>query len=56
MHEFYSADGATDKSATFKSVFEKHFPITWGTWVKATNAYVDDVLNGKPTPLTKYFP
>ena len=50
------ADGATDKNATFKSVFEKHFAMLWATWTKATDAYVRDVLNSKPTPLTKYFP
>ena len=50
------ADGATDKNATFKSVFEKHFAMPWATWTKATDAFVRDVLNSKPTPLTKYFP
>jgi len=49
------ADGATDKNATLKSVFEKHFAMPWATWTKVTDAYVSDILNSKPTPLTKYF-
>ena len=50
------AEGSADPDATFPSAFEKHFPISWTTFVKATNAYVSDILNSKPTPLTKYFP
>ena len=50
------ADGATDPAANLKTVFEKHFAMTWATWTKATDAYVSDILNSKPTPLTKYFP
>jgi hypothetical protein len=50
------AAGAYDPDATFPSAFEKHFPMTWATFVKATNAYVSDIIKGKPTPLTKYFP
>ena len=49
------ADGATDPTANLKSVFEKHFAMPWATWTKATDAYVSDILNSKPTPLTKYF-
>ncbi len=49
------AAGAYDPSATFQSVFEKHFTMPWATFTKATNAYVTDVMNSKPTPLTKYF-
>jgi hypothetical protein len=48
--------GAYDPEATFQSVFEKHFPISWATFAKATNSYVNDLINKKPTPLTKYFP
>ena len=50
------AEGSADPDATFQSVFEKHFPISWTAWTKATDAYVRDILNSKPTPLTKYFP
>jgi hypothetical protein len=50
------AEGWADPDATFQSVFEKHFPISWTAWTKATDAYVRDILNSKPTPLTKYFP
>ena len=50
------ADGATDPTANLKTVFEKHFAMSWATWTKATDAYVSDILNSKPTPLTKYFP
>ena len=50
------AAGAYDLDATFPAAFEKHFPISWTTFVKATNAYVSDIIKGKPTPLTKYFP
>ena len=50
------ADGATDPTANLKTVFEKHFAMPWATWVKATNSYVSDIINGKQTPLTKYFP
>jgi len=49
------ADGATDPSANLKTVFEKHFAMPWATWAKATDAYVNDILNNKPTLLTKYF-
>jgi hypothetical protein len=49
------ADGATDPTANLKTVFEKHFAMPWATWAKATDAYVSDILNSKPTPLTKYF-
>ena len=49
------ADGATDPTANLKTVFEKHFAMSWATWTKATDAYVSDILNSKPTPLTKYF-
>jgi hypothetical protein len=49
------ADGATDPTANLKTVFEKHFAMPWATWTKATDAYVNDILNSKPTPLTKYF-
>ena len=49
------ADGATDPTANLKTVFEKHFAMPWATWTKATDAYVSDILNSKPTPLTKYF-
>ena len=48
--------GAYDPDATFQSVFEKHFPISWVAFAKATNSYVSDLINKKPTPLTKYFP
>jgi hypothetical protein len=50
------ADGATDPAANLKTVFEKHFAMPWATWTKATDAYVSDILNSKPTALTKYFP
>ena len=50
------AEGSADPEATLKTVFEKHFPISWAAWTKATDAYVSDILNSKPTPLTKYFP
>ncbi len=49
------AAGAYDPDATFPSAFEKHFPISWTTFVRATNAYVSDIIKGKPTPLTKYY-
>ena len=50
------AAGAYDPSATFDEAFEKHFQVSWATLVKATNSYVSDIIGGKPTPLTKYFP
>ena len=50
------AAGAYDPDATFPAAFEKHFPMSWATFVKATNSYVSDISKGKPTPLTKYFP
>jgi len=50
------AEGSADPEATLSTVFEKHFPISWTAWTKATDAYVSDILNSKPTPLTKYFP
>jgi len=50
------AAGAYELGATFQSVFEKHFPVSWVTFVKATNSYVSDIIKSKPTPLTKYFP
>jgi hypothetical protein len=49
------AAGGYDLDATFPSAFEKHFPISWTTFARATNAYVSDIIKGKPTPLTKYY-
>jgi hypothetical protein len=48
--------GAFDPDATFQSTFEKHFLTSWAAFAKATNSYVNDLVNKKPTPLKKYFP
>lgn len=48
------AAGAYDPAATFQSAFEKNFSMPWATFAKATNAYVDDIMKSKPTPLSKY--
>jgi hypothetical protein len=43
-----------DKTATWQSIFKDNFGVTWQSWSKNADLYVEDMLLGNSTELQKY--